>query len=306
MENTTENAIDAVRRFNRFFTRHVGAMDSHFLGSDINLAEARLLFEIASREPVVASVLQDELKLDRGYLSRMIARFEKRGWIVRERTERDARARPMRLTPEGRASFAELDARQRGAVAADLERMGQAEQADLVEALTLARLMLDPQAGGGFDIRTFRTGDAGRIASRQSILYAADYSWGPALEALEAETVAAFLRNFKPGREQCWVAEIEGVFAGAVFLTDEGEGKSRLRLLHVEPFARKRGIGDALVRQCLSFAREVGYAETWLWTHTVLEPARRIYARCGFECVETEIHHDFGEPVQGEIWRIRL
>ncbi len=94
--------------------------------------------------------------------------------------------------------------------------------------------------------------------------------------------------------------------AGAVFLTNEGDGMGRLRLLHVEPFARRRGIGDALVRECVRFARETGYREVMLWTHSVLEPARRIYARTGFVCVETAIHDTFGEPLQGETWRIML
>ncbi len=68
-----ETAIQAIRTFNRFFTRHVGAIDARFLDTDANLAEARLLFEIARQEPVPAHALQAELGLDRGYLSRMIA-----------------------------------------------------------------------------------------------------------------------------------------------------------------------------------------------------------------------------------------
>lgn len=304
--STMEQAIQTIRGFNRFFTRHVGAIDARFLDMDVNLPEARLLFEIAMREPVMASALQDALDLDRGYLSRMVARFEDRGWIRRDRVEGDARARPIRLTSSGRAAFEMLDERQRSAVAADLARLDPVERDDLVQALAKARLLLDPDAGADFRIRTFRTGDVSHIAARQSILYAASHSWGHGLELVEAETVAAFLRNFKPGREQCWIAEIGGVTAGAVFLTDEGHGTARLRLLHVEPFARRRGIGDALVRQCIGFARENGYAEIMLWTHTVLDAARRIYARHGFERIATEVHHAFGEPVQGETWRLDL
>jgi GNAT superfamily N-acetyltransferase len=94
--------------------------------------------------------------------------------------------------------------------------------------------------------------------------------------------------------------------AGAVFLTDEGDGLARLRLLHVEPFARGRGIGDALVRTCIGFAKHVGYDAVTLWTHTVLASARRIYAAQGFVCVETAMHTKFGVPVQGESWRLEL
>ena len=116
----------------------------------------------------------------------------------------------------------------------------------------------------------------------------------------------AFLRDFKPGREQCWVAEVDGVMAGSIFLTDEGDGSSRLRLLYVEPFARGLGIGNALVETCLGFAREVGYAAMTLWTHKVLTSARRIYTAHGFHIVETQVHERFGIPLEGETWRLEL
>ena len=301
-----EQAIATIRTFNRFFTRHVGAIDARFLDSDANLPEARLLFEIARLEPVLASTLQAELDLDRGYLSRMIARFEKKDWIVRDQQAADARARPIRLTAAGRAAFDQIDSRQRAVVAQDLDRLDSVEQQDLLQALTRARLLLDPASGGPFTIRPFRTGEVSQVVTRQSILYAASHGWGRPLETLEAETVAAFLRDFKPDREQCWIAEIDGVMAGAVFLTDEGDGLARLRLLHVEPFARRRGIGDALVATCLQFARDKHYRAVTLWTHKILEPARRIYARHGFVCVSSDVHTVFGDPIEGETWRVTL
>lgn len=301
-----DHAIEAIRTFNRFFTRHVGAMDARFLDTEASFPEARLLFEIAGREPVLANALQATLGLDRGYLSRMIARFEERGWIMRERLQEDARARPIRLTPAGRKAFHQIDDRQRAAVAHDLGQLSQIEQDDLVQALTKARLLLDPSAIAAFAIRPARTGEVSQVAARQSILYAASHNWGREMEVLEAQTTATFLRNFKPEREGCWVADVDGAMVGAVFLTDEGEGTARLRLLHVEPFARRHGIGDALVRECINFAREKGYEQITLWTQTVLDGARRLYVRNGFECIEEKVHHEFGEPVQGETWRMML
>lgn len=300
------HAIEAFRSFNRFFTRHVGAIDARFLDTDASLPEARLLFEIARGEPVLANTLQAELGLDRGYLSRMIARFEERGWITRDRLDADARLRPIGLTPAGREAFDQINERQRSAIVHDLERLSAIEQQDLVQALTKARLLLDPHAGDGFTLRPAQTGEVSQVAARQSILYADSHGWRSELETLEAETTAAFLRDFKPDRECCWIADISSVMAGAVFLTDEGDAVARLRLLHVEPFARRRGVGDALVRACIEFARGKEYRQITLWTHTVLDAARRIYARNGFECISTEVHHEFGQPVQGETWRLML
>src|SRR5215216_5375489 len=100
-----EERIDAVRRFNRFFTRRIGVLREGLLHSPYSLTEARILFEIANREEVTASDLSRELGLDPGYLSRLLARFEGRGLIEKARSEIDGRQRLLSLTSDGEDAF---------------------------------------------------------------------------------------------------------------------------------------------------------------------------------------------------------
>jgi len=298
-----DQAIAAVRAFTRFYTRFVGALDAHYMQSDLSLAEARLLYEIANREAPLALDLQSELGFDAGYVSRILRRFQAEGWIVRSRGA-DARRRPISLTPEGRRHFDEIDARARAQIGDRIEALPASDRSTLVEALGAARALL----GGGaapWHIRTFRAGDLALVAARQSILYE-PYGWGRPMEVLQGEVTTAFLRDFKPGREQCWVAERAGTMAGAILIVDAGGNVGQLRLLHVEPWARGLGIGGALVAECVAFAREAGYDVIRLWTHTVLVSARRIYEAAGFRIVATEVHHGFGKPEQGETWELAL
>ena len=298
-----DQAVVALRAFNRFYTRFAGALDAQYMDSELSLTEARLLYEIAHRVAPLAADLQAELGLDAGYVSRILRRFQAKGWIARGRGE-DARRRPISLTAEGRAYFETLDARTRATTAARLEGLGENDRAALVAAMATITGLLGGD-GAPWHIRTFRAGDLALIASRQSILYEA-YGWGLPMEILQGEVTTAFLRDFKAGREQCWVAERAGLMAGAVMLVDAGDDVGQLRLLHVEPWARGLGIGRALVAECVRFAREVGYARIRLWTHTVLTSARRIYEGEGFRIVETAMHDEFGEPEQGEIWELEL
>lgn len=301
-----EDAIAAVRLFNRFYTRRVGALNQRFLGTELSLPEARLMFEIEHADAPVASDLQKLLGMDAGYLSRVLARFEARGWIARQAGEGDQRRRPIALTAAGRAIFDVIDQRQRDEVRQMLAPLAAAQQADLVAALGEARTLLDPTPDRSFSVRPWRTGDLGLMTARQSAFYKEAYGWGRGLELNIADATANFLRNYRDGRDNGWIAEVAGAMAGSVLITDEGDGLSRLRLLYVEPMARGRGIGDHLVDLCLSFAREVGYSAMTLWTHTVLTSARRIYAAHGFEIVAVETHEAFGKPVQGETWRLEL
>lgn len=297
------DAIVAVRAFNRFYTRFAGALDAHYMDSDLSLAEARLLYEIANREAPLAAELQAELGLDAGYVSRILRRFQAKGWIERGRGE-DGRRRPISLTGAGRAYFAAIDARTRAQVAARLDGLSGGERDSLVAALeTVTGLLSAGEAT--WHIRTFGAGDLPLIASRQAILYE-PYGWKRPMEVLLGEVTTAFLRDFRPGREQCWVAERAGMMAGAVLLVDAGDNVGQLRLLHVEPWARGLGIGGALVDECIRFAREAEYDVIRLWTHTVLTPARRIYEAAGFRIVSTEVHHEFGKPEQGETWELAL
>lgn len=141
MSQALEQAVGALRRFNRFHTRFSGVLDASFMGSGLSLLEARVLFEIATRAPIVASAIQAELGLDRGYLSRIVGRFERRGWIVRERGE-DARRRPMALTGEGRRFFEALDARTHDHVADAMRHLCGDERDRLVDALDLVTRLL--------------------------------------------------------------------------------------------------------------------------------------------------------------------
>lgn len=298
-----DDAVVTLRAFNRFYTRFAGVLDAHYMDSALSLAEARLLYEIIHRDAPVAAELQADLGLDAGYVSRMLRRFQAKGWIARGRGE-DARRRPISVTPEGRALFDAIDVRARAAAAAQIETLAEPDRATLVAALGAVTALLSGREVL-WHIRTFRAGDLALIASRQSVLYEA-YGWGRPMEILQGEVTTNFLRDFKPGREQCWIAERAGMMAGAVMLVDAGEYVGQLRLLHVESWARGLGIGGALVAECVAFARSAGYRMVRLWTHSVLLSARRIYEAQGFRIVSTEVHDAFGKPEQGETWELDL
>src|SRR3954468_20277340 len=101
--------VDAVRRFNRFYTRRIGALSSGFAGTPYPLPEARVIYELGRRRSCTATELRAELDHDAGYLSRMLGLLDRRGLVRATRSPDDARARLLTLTPRGREAFALLD-----------------------------------------------------------------------------------------------------------------------------------------------------------------------------------------------------
>ncbi|MEI7446875.1 MAG: bifunctional helix-turn-helix transcriptional regulator/GNAT family N-acetyltransferase [Burkholderiales bacterium] len=302
---TTGDALaaraDRVRRFNRFYTRHLGVLHERLVDSPFSLTEARLLYELAQRDAATGSDLARGLGLDTGYVSRVLSGFERDGLLSKTRSESDARVAVLTLTRAGRTAFAALDRGARRDVVKALGTLSEVRQAQLLEAMARIESLLG-EPPGGIVLRDPRPGDMGWVVHRQMLLYAREYGWNEEFEALAAEIVAKFVREFDPASERCWIAERDGVGVGSVFVVREDDTTARLRMLYVDPDARGAGLGARLVDECLGFARRVGYRRMVLWTNAVLVAARRIYERAGFELIEEERHHSFGHDQIGQTW----
>lgn len=300
--------IDAVRAFNRFYTRQIGLLDEGLLKSPFSLTEARVLYELAHHDGLVASDLVRDLGLDAGYVSRLLKKFEERGLVERAATENDARRSSIALTQVGRDAFAPLNKDSHAQVQALLDKLPPAEQDRLVKAMgTVQRLLGDqPEPRVPYVLRPLQVGDIGWVTRRQGLIYAQDYGWDETYEALVAEILAEFVRKFDPKWERAWIAEREGEVVGSVFLVRKSDAVAKLRLLYVEPSARGLGIGKRLVDECIGFARAKGYRTLTLWTNDILVSARRIYQAAGFELAEEERHHSFGKDLVGQTWNLAL
>jgi len=300
--------IDAVRAFNRFYTRQIGLLDEGLLKSPFSLTEARVLYELAHRDGLVASDLVRDLGLDPGYVSRLLKKFEERGLVERAATEADARRSSIALTQAGRDAFAPLNKDSHAQVQALLDKLPPAEQDRLVKAMgTVQRLLGDqPEPRVAYIVRPLQVGDIGWVTRRQGLIYAQDYGWDETYEALVAEILGEFVKKFDPKWERAWIAEREGEVVGSVFIVRKSDEVAKLRLLYVEPSARGLGIGKRLVDECIGFARAKGYKTLTLWTNDILVSARRIYEAAGFKLAEEERHHSFGKDLVGQTWNLEL
>lgn len=304
--------IDTVRRFNRYYTRTIGVLQEGWLNGPFSLTEARVLFELAHREKPTATLVRNGLDLDAGYLSRILATFEKRGLVEKTPSDDDGRQTLLALTNKGREQFAPLEARTVEHVAGMLRALSENQQRQLIDAMhTIEKLLAparkpEPTGKAAYLLRPHQLGDMGWVVHRQGLLYAQEYGYDEHYEALAAEIVAKFIQHQDANRERCWIAEKDGDVSGSVFLVAESKTTARLRLLYVEPFARGLGIGSRLVAECVRFARQAGYKKIVLWTQSELDAARHIYKRAGFRVVGKKRHHSFSKDLVAETWELSL
>lgn len=299
----------AVRRFNRFYTKRIGVLDEGLLGSPWSLAEGRVLYEIANRDRPTAAEIRRALALDAGYLSRILRSLGGRRLVRRSRADDDGRRVHLSLTPRGRAAFAALNRRSNTDVSRMLRAVPGADRSRLVGAMrTIERVLGDGHGPAGpCVLRAPRAGDLGWIVHRHGALYAAEWRYDEAFEALVAEIVAGFVQHRRPSRERCWVADLDGEIVGSVFLVEASKTVAKLRLLYVEPSARGHGIGARLIDACVRFARRAGYRTITLWTQSELDAARRLYTRAGFVLTGRQSHDSFGRRrLVAETWDLAL
>ncbi|GGO03162.1 MarR family transcriptional regulator [Microbispora rosea subsp. aerata] len=293
-----------MRAFNRFYTSVIGVLGAGMHDTPYSLTEARVLFELGTREAADAAGIRAALGLDPGYLSRILAKFETEGLISRERSAEDARRQVVRLTPKGRDTFGVLDRRSAAEIETLLAKLTDPERRRLVSAMGTVRSLLEQPAERRepYVIRPPRAGDLGWVVHRHGVIYSEEYGWGASFEALVARIVADYVDNHDPRREAAWIAEVRGEPVGCVFCVRKDDTTAQLRLLLVEPSARGMGIGGRLVHECLRFASAAGYRRITLWTRDVLVSARRIYQAAGFELVEQHPGEESGIPVNDQIW----
>jgi DNA-binding MarR family transcriptional regulator/GNAT superfamily N-acetyltransferase len=307
-QQDSEAQVSAVRAFNRFYTRKLGVLDQQLLKTPFSLSEARVLYELAHRGNVAAKEIGIELGLDPGYLSRIVQKFDEDGLITRRPLPSDRRQFQLDLTARGRQAFARLERSSHDDVASMLAALPPGGAARLTEAMgAIERLLGAPYTPPRPAIlRDPRPGDMGWVVQSHGELYAREYGFDSSFEALVAEISAKFLACFDASRERCWIADIDGVQVGSVFLVRQTDDVAKLRLLLVEPAGRGQGLGQRLVGECISFARACGYRKITLWTQSILLAARKIYQDAGFVRVASEPHRGFGQSLIGETWELEL
>ncbi|MCG5077168.1 MarR family winged helix-turn-helix transcriptional regulator [Paraburkholderia tagetis] len=133
---------EAVLQFNRFYRKFLGARHSELPRTSFSLTEIRILRELESGRTDTAAALARDLTLDSGYLSRILAGFERQQLITRRASEADARLTHVSLTEAGRIACASLAAAAVGGVMGLLAKLSAAEQQQLVDAMEVVQRLL--------------------------------------------------------------------------------------------------------------------------------------------------------------------
>ncbi|HWQ51319.1 MAG TPA: MarR family winged helix-turn-helix transcriptional regulator [Terriglobales bacterium] len=130
-----EQTVQKIRRFNRYYTVWLEVMNRRYLGTILPWTEARVIFEVYTRPGVSATEVCEHLQLDKSYVSRILSKFEKRGFLTREPVPGAKGLKKLTLTEAGRKVAAEIDQNGSRQIAEKLEGLDEATCRKLSDAM---------------------------------------------------------------------------------------------------------------------------------------------------------------------------
>lgn len=156
------------------------------------------------------------------------------------------------------------------------------------------------------EIRPFTPEEAEYIIRRHRDLYADEYGFDSTFESYVGDAVRKFLETYDGSLENIWIAEYQGQPVGSIAIVRVDDTTSQLRWFLIEPEMRGKGLGDRLMKIAVDFCREKDYKLVYLWTLSILEAARHLYKRYGFEPTDTAEHDIWGNHLIEERWDLVL
>ena len=300
-----DGAVAKIRSFNRFYTNILGLLNRHILDSDFSLTEVRVLWEISKSDHATAIALGERLKIDRGYMSRILKKAEARGLITRIQSPSDNRFQHIKITEHGRRVLKELNGRSEAQLTELIRLMTDGELTALISAMDLVRARFS-EAASPATIRNYRPGDEETIIRRHRALYQEEYDLSDAFCEYVDKNVHLLAARLDPAKECILIPEISGKPMGSVAIAKYDDETAQLRYFLLEPEARGLGLGNRLADEALNFCRRAGYKRVFLITMDGLTTARAIYKSKGFTLTHSQPNNEWREGAAEERWELEL
>ena len=288
----SERQIEQVRRFNRIVAQHVGALEDSYLQRGRPLGQARLLHEVGC-DGIDVRVLRERLKLDSGYVSRLLRSLEAQGLVQTHAQTGDGRVRRVVLTETGASERAIYDALSDDLAWSFLKRLDPAQRDRLVNAMAEVERLLH---AGGMELGV----EAPDSAAAQWCLekYFAELATRFEAGFDVVRSNSASVEEMTPPAGFFVIARLDGAPAGCGALKVSGESTGEIKRMWTTPNARGLGIARRVLRLLEAKAREAGLTRLRLETNRALTEAQALYRREGYHEVapfnaEPYAHHWF-------------
>ncbi|WP_430510580.1 bifunctional helix-turn-helix transcriptional regulator/GNAT family N-acetyltransferase [Gottfriedia solisilvae] len=290
--------VEKIRKFNRFYANLLGKIDQKIYHKPFPLTEARVITEIHYRNGCTATEIQENLGIDRGYLSRIIQRFEDEKIMIKKQSTKDKRQYSLYLTEHGINIYNDLVQNANSGVDTMIKNISEHSITKLVTSMETIETIFTESSSikPKVSIRPFSPGDVGYVAYLHGKIYTSPtYQFGKIFEYYVMKGLTDFLKNNDGG--ELWVAEVNGEIVGSIAITKFSDQIAQLRWFILNENYQGMGIGKNLIETALGFCREQKYDHVFLWTVSTLEAARHLYKKYQFTLTEEKPNDEWKDTL---------
>ncbi|GKU83581.1 helix-turn-helix domain-containing GNAT family N-acetyltransferase [Niallia sp. NCCP-28] len=299
--------VEKIRKFNRHYANVLGKIDQEIYHQPFPLTEARIITEIYYRDGCTATEARENLGIDRGYMSRIVQRFENENIITKKQLTEDKRQYSLHLTEYGKKIFNDLVSNANDEVNKMIKHLSQKDLSKLVTSMETIESINSKEQFSQSEviIRPFQPGDAGYVAHLHGKLYEKTYQFGQIFEYYVMKGLSEFLIDTEGG--ELWIAEVNGESVGSIAITKSSDTAAQLRWFILDENYQGMGIGKKLIETALQFCKEQNYQHVYLWTVSILEAARYLYQKFNFIRTEEKPNQEWnGTTLIEERWDLDL
>ena len=136
----------------------------------------------------------------------------------------------------------------------------------------------------------FRSATNGDVPAIRQIVFSVlrEYGLEPRPRSTDADLDDVEASYIRAGGAFEVVEGPDSQIVGTVGLYPINTQQAELRKMYLVPGVRGRGLGKRLLERMLEKARQLGFREVWLETHSVLKEAVGLYEKHGFTASEKE------------------
>jgi peptidyl-dipeptidase Dcp len=139
-------------------------------------------------------------------------------------------------------------------------------------------------------------GDLGYIAYIHGWLYARELNYGLNFEGYVLKGLEEFARQYAPAKDRVWICEHNEQIVGVMLGVHRGDAL-QLRYFILLPDYRGLGLGRKLMDLFISFMKDQGYHQAYLWTTNEQHAAHALYSSYGFRLTEEKESFAFDKPL---------
>lgn len=273
----TSDQVFEIREFNRFYTAELGLLRKRYLDGEFSLTEARILYEIEATPALTAVAIRRRLRLDKGYLSRLLTSLTRRRLVSQKASGEDGRERLLGLTKLGHAKLAELNEQSARQIGDLLLPLTPDDRETVVKALSQVRTLLRRREPDDVSIVRLT-----RLSPEAMELLEEYFE---AIGVMQRDTRMAIRQLIQNPSTGMWLARLEEEAVGCVVLRtlEDFPRSGECKRLYVRPHARGRGIADALVAAMEQHAQRAGFDWIYLDSKDDLTAALGLYRKLGYE-----------------------